>query len=225
MLWLVSTCLLHGEVNLTWHDNSDNEDGFEIERSTNGLIFQKIASIPSNTTTYTDTNTQEGQLYFYRVRAFNKYGHSGYTNIAKFEPLKLISFEEWMALILGTTILPSSTFAPDQSLGQPDLTNLLCYVHGINPFEPDRSLLAKAKTVEINGRLTRTIERAVFKYSTGVETRLLASTDLKNWEPVEYESNFHHETSLHRWQQIVLPSQDQSVFYRLEYSLTPEISF
>lgn len=75
------------EVNLTWTDNSDNEDGFEIERapvSQDGTIgsFQPYAEVMPDVTTYTDTGIEYGEIYAYRVKAFNAFGFSGYTNVA-----------------------------------------------------------------------------------------------------------------------------------------------
>lgn len=68
---------------LNWSDNSDNEDGFYIERSEAGAAFLRIAEVPANVSTYSDANTKYGVEYAYRVNAFNEWGVSGYTNIAK----------------------------------------------------------------------------------------------------------------------------------------------
>lgn len=66
---------------LTWVDNSDNENGFEIERASNPTgAFVRIASVGPNVTTYADTTPVPGASYIYRVRAFNAAGSSGYTN-------------------------------------------------------------------------------------------------------------------------------------------------
>ncbi len=68
-------------VILTWNDNSGNEDGFRIERSKDNIEFVEIAVVGENVTTYTDSDSLEvGQMYAYRVRAFNEFGTSGYTN-------------------------------------------------------------------------------------------------------------------------------------------------
>ena len=60
---------------LNWTDNSDNEDGFLIEKAfhvVNGqcLIPTIIAYLDANTTTYTDTSTTEAGAYTYRVAAY-----------------------------------------------------------------------------------------------------------------------------------------------------------
>ena len=71
------------EINLIWTDNSDNESGFKIERSTDTTAtWTQIATVSQNTTSYNSTGLTEGTKYFYRVRAYNSNGSSGYTNVA-----------------------------------------------------------------------------------------------------------------------------------------------
>jgi hypothetical protein len=67
---------------LDWQDNSDNEDGFSVERSVNGIDFSEIVTTSENVYWYTDYNVATGTTYYYQVRAFNEVGYSGYTNVA-----------------------------------------------------------------------------------------------------------------------------------------------
>ncbi len=69
--------------NLTWADNSQNEDGFDIERKagTNG-VFLALLTVEANQKSYTDANLSNGTTYCYRVRAFNSIGGSPYSNEA-----------------------------------------------------------------------------------------------------------------------------------------------
>jgi hypothetical protein len=74
-------------LDLTWQDNSDNEDAFEIERAlykgeTAELAFEPLATVGPDVTAYTDTAIEYGQTYAYRVKAKNAFGESGYTNVA-----------------------------------------------------------------------------------------------------------------------------------------------
>lgn len=71
------------EVKLTWKDNSNNEDGFKIERKTEDGIYTVIATLPKNTTEYIDTEVEPGITYYYRVFAFNSAGNSDYSNEVK----------------------------------------------------------------------------------------------------------------------------------------------
>ena len=71
------------QINLFWTDNSDNEDGFEIERSLDALTdFMLVGSVTKNVTTFNDDGLSIGTQYFYRVRAFNTGGESSYSDTA-----------------------------------------------------------------------------------------------------------------------------------------------
>ena len=82
------------EVSLSWTDNSDNEDGFKIERKQEGGTFSVIATLPPNTTTYTDTGLTPDTTYTYRVRAYNSFGYSDYSNEAEVTTPSLITIPE-----------------------------------------------------------------------------------------------------------------------------------
>ncbi len=69
-------------VALNWQDNSDNEDGFSIERGTNGIDFWEIATTSVDVYWYFDYNVTSSVTYYYQVRAFNEVGYSGYSNVA-----------------------------------------------------------------------------------------------------------------------------------------------
>ena len=72
------------QVNLSWADNSTNETGFEIERSTgDNSSYSSIATTAAGVTTYQDNgNLSAATTYYYRVRAVNATGASGYSNEA-----------------------------------------------------------------------------------------------------------------------------------------------
>ncbi len=66
---------------LNWSDNSFDETGFLIERSTDAFSYTQIASTTASTTSYTNSGLTSGN-YFYRVRATNVAGNSAYSNTA-----------------------------------------------------------------------------------------------------------------------------------------------
>jgi hypothetical protein len=68
--------------NVSWTDVATTEDGYEIERSTNSLFgpFTRIATTTANTVSYSDVSVSANQTYYYRVRAYNAGGTSGYSN-------------------------------------------------------------------------------------------------------------------------------------------------
>jgi len=70
------------QVDLSWNDNSNNETGFEVERSTNGTSFSLATTTSAGVESWSDTGRAANTTYWYRVRAVNGGGESGYTNIA-----------------------------------------------------------------------------------------------------------------------------------------------
>ena len=68
-------------IRISWQDNSDNETGFRLERSTGGA-FTLLAQLGANVTTYVDTNLNPNTAYDYRLTAINGAGQSIYSNIA-----------------------------------------------------------------------------------------------------------------------------------------------
>jgi hypothetical protein len=70
------------QVNLGWSDQSNNETGFKIERSTDGTNFTEIATVAAGMTTYGDTGRTASTRYYYRVCAYNSVGNSAYSNVA-----------------------------------------------------------------------------------------------------------------------------------------------
>jgi hypothetical protein len=81
---LAATAVSSSQINLSWTDNSNNETGFKVERSKNGNgnSFSQIATVGANVTTYSNTGLSRATKYYYRVRAYNGGGNSGYSNIA-----------------------------------------------------------------------------------------------------------------------------------------------
>jgi len=73
----------YSKLNLTWADNSNNETGFEIYRSTSsGGTYTIVATAAANAVSYTDTALQATTAYYYKIRAIGLYGESAYSNIA-----------------------------------------------------------------------------------------------------------------------------------------------
>jgi len=77
---LAGSSTVSRRVDLTWRDNSGNEKGFKIERSTDGTSFTRIATRGANVTAYSDGKRTSGRTYYYRVRSYNGSGSSAYSN-------------------------------------------------------------------------------------------------------------------------------------------------
>lgn len=69
------------EVTLMWGDDSNKEETFEVERSTDGTTFAKVGTTARNVVTYVDATAKEKTKYSYRVKAVNSKGSSAYSNV------------------------------------------------------------------------------------------------------------------------------------------------
>jgi len=85
---LSATPVSTSQINLSWTDNSSNEDGFKLERSTDGTTFTPIALVGANVTTFANTGLGRNKRYYYRVRATNASGNSAYSNTASARTLR-----------------------------------------------------------------------------------------------------------------------------------------
>jgi hypothetical protein len=79
---LTATAVGCNQIDLAWQDNSDNEDGFAIERSLDGTNFSSLTTVGADVTSFSDTTVAESTTYWYRVKAFNGAGDSAYSNVA-----------------------------------------------------------------------------------------------------------------------------------------------
>ena len=72
----------YNTVTIGWSDNATNEVGFKVERSSDGVDFSEIASLGADTRSFADATVTARTAYYYRVRAYNSVGASGYSNTA-----------------------------------------------------------------------------------------------------------------------------------------------
>lgn len=78
---LHTTGVTRNKVMLAWQDNSWNETGFEVWRTTDSTdTYKRIAVLAANTTAYTDSNLTSNMTYYYIVRAVNGSTPSTYSN-------------------------------------------------------------------------------------------------------------------------------------------------
>jgi pimeloyl-ACP methyl ester carboxylesterase len=75
------TNTLRNSISLAWTDQSWNETGFEIWRTTDSTgIYAKVGTVAANVTTYTDAGLTSNQTYYYIVRAVKGTTYSTYSN-------------------------------------------------------------------------------------------------------------------------------------------------
>lgn len=79
---LTATLVGVNTIALHWQDTSNDEAGFYLERSTNNATWFRIATLPANSTTYTNVGLTRRTAYWYRVQAYNSGGVSAYSNTA-----------------------------------------------------------------------------------------------------------------------------------------------
>ncbi len=65
---------------LNWRDVS-GDTGYRIERSTDGVNFSTLATVPANYPSYTDNSATVGTQYWYRLVAQSPTGESAYSNV------------------------------------------------------------------------------------------------------------------------------------------------
>jgi probable HAF family extracellular repeat protein len=70
------------ELDLTWADNSDNEQRFEIQRRRFWSDWATVATVGPNTMTFSDVTVGAYIHYMYRVRAVNAVGASAWSDMA-----------------------------------------------------------------------------------------------------------------------------------------------
>ncbi len=69
---LIATGVSDTQINLSWQSNSDNELGFRIERKNRPKgYFHEVDAVGAGVESYSDTDVQAGETYYYRVRAWN----------------------------------------------------------------------------------------------------------------------------------------------------------
>jgi len=131
---LTATPDLNTTINLSWTDNSSNESGFEIERSTSAVSgFTLISPTAPNVTSYGNSGLTSSTTYYYRVKAVNGSGSSSYTSVVSART----------AVAAPSGLVATSTLATAVSLSWADNSADESY------FEIERSLTSGSGFVKI----------------------------------------------------------------------------
>lgn len=79
---LMGEVVSNTQIDLEWEDETEGESGFELERSVIiSSLWQPLATLDPNTTSYSDTDLNPDTKYFYRLRAVNETDTSAYSNV------------------------------------------------------------------------------------------------------------------------------------------------
>lgn len=77
---LVASAFSMTQVDLTWTDNSNNEDRFQIDRKVGNGTFVKLVDVNADTVSYSNTGLSPSTSYTYRIRSGNSIGLSAFSN-------------------------------------------------------------------------------------------------------------------------------------------------
>jgi hypothetical protein len=82
---LAASAISSSQINLSWSDVSNNEDGFSLERCAGAGCsnFVEVFRSAPNVVTFANSGLASQTLYRYRVLSFNVAGNSKYSNIAE----------------------------------------------------------------------------------------------------------------------------------------------
>ena len=133
---LTATATSPSSISLTWVRNSQNETGFQIERSNGGTgTFSLIATTAAGASSFVDAGLAASTMYNYRVRAIGSGGTSAYSNVA--------SLTTPVACAAPTVITQSIFVATTWTAGAPGCV----HYHVTGPFIVNAALTIQAGTV------------------------------------------------------------------------------
>ena len=167
-------------VELVWTDNSNNENGFIIEREAQGSdAFVVIDTVSANNTLYVD-NTVAYATYNYRITAFNAFGQSTYSNIAQIVvPVELTAFNASIkdagVLLEWTTASEINNMGFEIQRNGSATWETIGFVEGngttteINNYQFFNDLSGFNNTIKLQYRLKQIDFNGVFSYSDIVE--------------------------------------------------------
>ena len=166
------------QIDLSWNDNSGNEDSFIVQRSETGIGgWMDLVTLPADSTSYSDSSLSAGDTAYYRVLARSAAGDSTPTSNAS--ATLPTGFANWLSdqSYTGNDALPDAD--PDND-GVP---NLVHYALGIPAGANGYDRVPQIGSTQI----------ATQNYATLSFTRDLAaseviyvvqhSIDLSDWNP------------------------------------------
>ena len=151
------------QINLSWQDNSPNETGWEVHRSTTGAngVFTLLATLPANTTFYVNTGLTQQTEYCYMVRSFRNTGPN--TNYGSFFNTSCTTTPALPAAPSNVSVKPVSelygvveiTWSDNSSVENGFYVQRSASVAG--PFEAVATLSANATLYQDYGRAFETL--------------------------------------------------------------------
>jgi hypothetical protein len=212
------------QLTLAWQDNSNNEDGFKIERADSSLgPWTQIAQLPVGQTSYQDTGVVANWVYYYRLRAYNAAGNSGYSNVASGStPCSTTDSvgdgisDVWRQAYFGgsglTTNNRSCATCDADGTGQ---NNLFKYTAGLDPT--NRASIFVLKIVSVNG--LPNVKQLIFNpIASGRTYTVESKTNLVSGSYVALGSFSGPQTNVNQVTVTDLNATQSSKFYRVRIS-------
>jgi len=117
---LGATAVSTSQIDLSWTDSSNDETGFNIERSLDGTNFSPLDSVGVNAVSYSDTTSlSPNTTYWYRVNAQNAAGTSAWSNTASATTL---SNTGGTAIVAPTVVVTTVNVGKGLKQGQATVT-------------------------------------------------------------------------------------------------------
>ncbi|MEW6738261.1 MAG: RHS repeat-associated core domain-containing protein, partial [Acidobacteriota bacterium] len=155
------------QTELSWIDNSDEENGYIVERSEAGLAYQVIATLAENSTSYIDNGVRASSKYSYRVKAYNDAGESDYS-----DPSSITLPNESGQFAATVTI----KYIVANHLGTPavitDSNGAIISRHDSYPFGEEIELNLSGRTAALGYNVNDGIRQRFTSYERDVETGL-----------------------------------------------------
>jgi hypothetical protein len=103
---LVAAAASTSVINLTWADNANNETGYYVRRSLDGVNWTLVATLGGNAASFSNSGLNPDTSYTYQVYAYNSIGNSAFSNSAT-------------AKTNAVVVQPVDTVAPVVSISKP----------------------------------------------------------------------------------------------------------
>ncbi len=214
-------------VELNWTDNSNNENGFIIEReSLSQAAFTILDTVPANTTFYVD-NSVTYLTYIYRLTAFNEFGQSAYSDTAQIiVPVELTSFtateKDAGVLLNWTTATELNNMGFEIQRKFSDDWESIGFIEGkgttseITEYQFYNGLSEQNGAVKLQYRLKQIDYNGLFSYSNVVEIELVLR---KYFLAQNYPNPFNPSTTIN----FSVPEENTLVSLKIYNSLGQEV--
>lgn len=130
-------------LNISWSPPTNNGNrsilGYQIYRST-GTVFLMIEEVGAKERSFNDTGLQNGQTYWYKVKAKNKVDLGPFSNMVGGTPATIPTAPLNIATAYGDSQINVSWSKPESDGGDPELRYNLYYgtIHdGLEPYAKD----------------------------------------------------------------------------------------